>query len=261
MPQVSLNFSAASLAMASDGPRPRTKSELALSERSASLASSRSRRPCEMLRQSAKGGAAAPSSSVPCARSARPATTELTKDLVAATLFSGPAAMSIAWSRRRRQRRVGGVGERDRQRAAVARRLGHGDDVGALAGLRDGEAGRAVRASASRRRSRRATDRARRPECRRSARSHISGKTRHGRTSRARRSPGSADRGSRMPAPGCGDRASDASRSRAAASGISSISRRMWVVVRVIAASASSAARRAAVRRRNHRRRRDRSSG
>ena len=40
------------------------------------------------------------------------------------------------------KRRAGGVGQRDRQRAAVAHHPCHRDDIGALAGLRDGDAGR-----------------------------------------------------------------------------------------------------------------------
>ena len=142
MPQVSLNFSAASLAIAADGPRPRMNSELCRGKRAGDLHPVAGDRLGEMRRQLRQAPQAARLSPVHSPRMASPATADATKVLVAATLFSAPERMSIAWSRGGGERRAGGVGDGDGQRAAVARGLGHGDDVGALARLRDGDAGR-----------------------------------------------------------------------------------------------------------------------
>ena len=141
MPQVSLNFSAASLAIAADGPRPRMNSELcrgsapAISIQSQEIALAK----CAGNSASAASSALSP---VHSPRMASPATAEATKVLVAATLFSVPERMSIAWCGGGCQRRAGRVGDGDGQRAAVARGLRHRHDVGALARLRNGDAGR-----------------------------------------------------------------------------------------------------------------------
>ena len=114
--------------------------------------SSRSRSPSRNAPADRQVRPAAPSSPVHSPRMASPATAEVTNVLVAATLFSVPGAMSIAWSDAGGERRAGRVGEGDGQRATVARALCHRDDVGALARLRDGDAGAIARASACRRR-------------------------------------------------------------------------------------------------------------
>ncbi|WP_292322823.1 MFS transporter, partial [Mesorhizobium sp.] len=85
-------FSAASLAMAKDGPRPRMNSDCGVSSAAASAIQSQAMAfsKCSGRRASA---ASSTSSPVLCAISARAATAELTNVLVAATLRSGPARM------------------------------------------------------------------------------------------------------------------------------------------------------------------------
>ena len=232
MPQVSLNFSAASLAMATDGPRPRMNSELSVVERAGELPSSRRRSPCAKCSGSSPSAASNAVVAGPVRQQREPGDGRVDEGL-----GRGDALFRAGGRCRSRGRDAAPAASPAVLVMAMVsappalRRLGHGDDVRALARLRDGEAGRALQLAAWRRRSRRSTGRARRPGCRRSARSHISGRRRHGRTSRARPWSGSADRRlaelARRPrrAP-----PSEASSRRAAASGISSISRRIWVV-------------------------------
>ena len=90
MPQVSLNFSAISAAIAKPGPRPSTKAEFARTSRFDSARQSQASA-ASNCSGSAATAARRPASSRHSATSASAASTETTKVLVAATLFSGPA--------------------------------------------------------------------------------------------------------------------------------------------------------------------------
>ena len=188
--QVSLNFSAASLAMARDGPRPRMNSDPRSSGRpqiSSASGSSRRRSPCARCSgRSSKALQQAPD---------RPANAR------AAAGRRRPRRRRSSWRRRcfRARRRCRWRARRPRRaasRAVLVRAmasappaladLGRRDDVGAFAGLADRDGGRVreLQPGAVDRADRR-TER-RRPGRRRSARSHISGRTPHDPTSRAR---------------------------------------------------------------------------
>ena len=195
--------------------------------------SSRSRSPSARCSGRSCSAASSAVSSVQCASSARPATAELTKLFVAATLFSSPASMSMAWSEASASGEPGVLVSA--MVSAPPARAGsrHGDDVGALAGLRDRRGRRRRRASV------RAVDRGdRRPE--RGDR-HAGGQfdrifeEGRGMVGRAARDGDDDARvaGRAAPRRRSASAPPEASSRRAAASGISSISRRMWVVSHV----------------------------
>ena len=124
-----------------------------------------------------------------------------TKVLVAATLRSGPASQRQRVVAGRRHRRVGDVGDRHRQRPALAGAPHHLDDVRALPRLRDAEADRAVEPQPPPvdRGDRRPDRGDRHPG--RAARRHTSGRSPHGRTTRAPPSPAAAGRPPASPPP------------------------------------------------------------
>ena len=215
--------------MAADGPRPRTKSELCPRQRAGDLHPVAGDRLARNAPGNSPSAASSALSPVHSPRIASPATTEATKVLVAATLFSAPARMSIAWSEAAASGEpavlVMAMVSAPPSRAA----LGHRHDVRALARLRDGDAGRLreLQPGAIDRGDRR-TERGDRHAGGELDRIFEEGR---GMVRRAARDRGEearierADRGAGLqpvPSPAW-------SSSRAVASGISSISRRIWV--------------------------------
>ena len=141
--QVSLNFSAISLAMAKPGPRPSTKAEFARTSRSDSGVQSQASA-ARTAPAAPPPRRAAPSSSLPLGDQRQRRQHRGHEGLGRRHALLRPGLQRQGVVAGRRHRRRGVVGDRDGQRPARAGAPHHLDDVRALPRLRDADADRAV---------------------------------------------------------------------------------------------------------------------
>ena len=171
--QVSFSFSAASIAIAKVAPRPSTNSERAAARLSTMAAGGGASARVKRRGQFGERLRRAPASRRQAATRLAPATRPAIIDLVAATERSGPAASGSSNSASAASGESVSLTKASVSAPARLRRALHLDDVGALAGLRDRDAERALQLQRRVDRARRSRARARRRARRARPRSDI----------------------------------------------------------------------------------------